>query len=406
MGSLEKTEGGITFPQGFRAAGVEAHVKYPNRKDFALLVSDVPAACAGIFTTNAIAAAPVRLDRERVKGGVIRAVAVNTGIANACTGKVGEADALKMSQFVAEALGIPEAQVAVCSTGVIGMTLPMDRIAEGVRLAVPALSYGAQAGSDAARAIMTTDTVPKSAAYSLDVGGVQVRFGGMSKGAGMIEPYMATMLGFVTTDAEVPAADLDEAVREAANASFNRIVIDNDRSTNDTLLLLANGKSGVKIDRSSPSWGDFKAAVTAVCRDLAKQMVMDGEGVSKFVTLTVSGADDDAEAQRIARSIARSMLVKTSWYGTDPNWGRVIAAAGYSGGHVEEEKVRISYGGVVAFDRGTVVADANSLAAMKQAMSARSFTVDVDLGLGSGTCTIYTSDLTHQYVTINADYTT
>ena len=406
MGSLEKTEGGITFPQGFRAAGVEAHVKYPNRKDFALLVSDVPAACAGIFTTNAIAAAPVRLDRERVKGGVIRAVAVNTGIANACTGKVGEADALTMSQLVAEALGIPEAQVAVCSTGVIGMTLPMDRIAEGVRLAVPALSYGAQAGADAARAIMTTDTVPKSAAYALDVGGVQVRFGGMSKGAGMIEPYMATMLGFVTTDAEVPAADLDEAVREAANTSFNRIVIDNDRSTNDTLLLLANGKSGVKIDRSSPSWGDFKAAVTAVCRDLAKQMVMDGEGVSKFVTLTVSGADDDAEAQRIARSIARSMLVKTSWYGTDPNWGRVIAAAGYSGGHVEEEKVRISYGGVVAFDRGTVVADADSLAAMKQAMSARSFTVDVDLGLGSGTCTIYTSDLTHQYVTINADYTT
>ena len=406
MGSLEKTEGGITFPQGFRAAGVEAHVKYPNRKDFALLVSDVPAACAGIFTTNAIAAAPVRLDRERVKGGVIRAVAVNTGIANACTGKVGEADALKMSQFVAEALGIPEAQVAVCSTGVIGMTLPMDRIAEGVRLAVPALSYGSQAGADAARAIMTTDTVPKSAAYALDVGGVQVRFGGMSKGAGMIEPYMATMLGFVTTDAEVPAADLDEAVREAANASFNRIVIDNDRSTNDTLLLLANGKSGVKIDRSSPNWVDFKAAVTAVCRDLAKQMVMDGEGVSKFVTLTVSGADDDAEAQRIARSIARSMLVKTSWYGTDPNWGRVIAAAGYSGGHVEEEKVRISYGGVVAFDRGTVVADADSLAAMKQAMSARAFTVDVDLGLGSGTCTIYTSDLTHQYVTINADYTT
>ena len=406
MDSFVKSEGGITFPRGFRAAGVEAHVKYPNRKDFALLVSDVPAACAGIFTTNAIAAAPVRLDRERVKGGVIRAVAVNTGIANACTGKVGEADALRMSQLVAEALGIPETQVAVCSTGVIGMTLPMDRIAEGVRLAVPALSYDAQAGADAARAIMTTDTVPKSAAYALDVGGGQVRFGGMSKGAGMIEPYMATMLGFVTTDAEVPAADLDEAVREAANASFNRIVIDNDRSTNDTLLLLANGKSGVKIDRNSPNWGDFKAAVTAVCKDLAKQMVMDGEGVSKFVTLTVSGAVDDAEAQRIARSIARSMLVKTSWYGTDPNWGRVIAAAGYSGAQVVEEKVRIAYGGIAAFDRGTVVADAETLAAMKKAMQERAFTVDVDLGLGSGSCTIYTSDLTHQYVTINADYTT
>ena len=168
----------------------------------------------------------------------------------------------------------------------------------------------------------------------------------------------------------------------------------------------ADVESGVKIDRTSPHWGEFKAAVTAICADLAKQMVMDGEGVSKFVTLTVSGADDDAEAQRIARSIARSMLVKTSWYGTDPNWGRVIAAAGYSGAHVEEAKARISYGGIVAFDRGTVIADAGTLAAMKKAMSERAFTVDVDLGLGSGACTIYTSDLTHQYVTINADYTT
>ena len=300
---------------------------------------------------------------------------------------------VSMSQFVAEALGIPEAQVAVCSTGVIGVKLPMDRIAEGVRLAVPALSYGAQAGSDASRAIMTTDTVPKSAAYAIAIDGVEVRFGGMSKGAGMIEPYMATMLGFVTTDADVPAADLDEAVREAANASFNRIVIDNDRSTNDTLLLLANGKSGVKIDRTSPHWGDFKVAVTAICADLAKQMVMDGEGVSKFITLTVTGAVDDAEAQRVARSIARSMLVKTSWYGTDPNWGRVIAAAGYSGARVEEEKARISYGGIVAFDRGTVIADADTLAAMKKAMSERAFTVDVDLGLGSGACTTLQNNL-------------
>ena len=253
---------------------------------------------------------------------------------------------------------------------------------------------------------MTTDTVPKAAAYAIEIDGVEVRFGGMSKGAGMIEPYMATMLGFVTTDADVPAADLDEAVREAANASFNRIVIDNDRSTNDTLLLLANGMSGVKIDRASPHWGEFKAAVTAICADLAKQMVMDGEGVSKFVTLTVTGAVDDAEAQRIARSIARSMLVKTSWYGTDPNWGRVICAAGYSGARVEEAKARISYGGIAAFDRGTVIADADTLAAMKKAMSERAFTVDVDLGLGDAACTIYTSDLTHQYVTINADYTT
>jgi glutamate N-acetyltransferase/amino-acid N-acetyltransferase len=217
---------------------------------------------------------------------------------------------------------------------------------------------------------------------------------------------MATMLGFVTTDADVSAEDLDEAVREAANVSFNRIVIDNDRSTNDTLMLLASGASGVKAGKGTPFWEDFKEAVKAVCRDLARQMVMDGEGVSKFVTLRVTGAVDDGDAERAARSIARSMLVKTSWYGRDPNWGRVIAAAGYSGSRVDEDKVRISYGEVAAFDRGRVVADEESLKAMKKVMEAREFDVSVDLGLGSGSCTIYTSDLTHQYVTINADYTT
>lgn len=404
MSSLVKKEGGVTFPRGYRACGVEAHVKYPNRKDFALLVSDTPASCAGVFTTNAIAAAPVRLDRERVKGGVLQAIAVNTGFANACTGKQGEENAQKMAELVANALSIPTETVAVCSTGVIGVNLPMDRIAEGVKLAVPRLST--EGWADASRAIMTTDTVPKAAAYSFMAGDVEVRFGGMSKGAGMIEPYMATMLGFVTTDADVSHEDLDEAVREAANASFNRIVIDNDRSTNDTLILLANGKAGVKIDKASPYWNEFKAAVKAVCTDLAKQMVMDGEGVSKFITLNVTGSVDDAEAQRIARSIARSMLVKTSWYGTDPNWGRVIAAAGYSGARVEEEKVRISYGDIVAFDRGRVVADEESLAAMKKIMMERAFEVNVDLGLGNGACTIYTADLTHEYVNINADYTT
>lgn len=405
MEHLEKTSGGVAFPLGFRASGVEAHVKYANRKDFALIVADSPATCAGIFTTNAIAAAPVRLCRERIREGVVRAVAVNTGFANACTGAKGEADAAETARMVAETLSVPEEQVAVCSTGVIGVTLPMNRIADGVRAAASMLSRDGSA--DAARAIMTTDTVPKMAAYVLTLpDGRKVRLGAMAKGAGMIEPYMATMLGFVTTDAAVPAADLDKAVREAASVSFNRIVIDNDRSTNDTLLLLASGASGVSIDSSSPFWGDFVEAVKTICLDLARQMVMDGEGVSKFVTLSVTGAADDAEAERAARSIARSMLVKTSWYGLDPNWGRVICAAGYSGARVEEAKVRIAYGDVVAFDRGRVIADEASLKAMKDVMSAREFAVSVDLGLGSGSCTIYTSDLTHKYVSINAEYTT
>lgn len=403
MDDITKISGGVTAPLGFKAAGVEAHVKYASRKDFALLVSDVPASCAGMFTTNAVAAAPVRLCRARVASGRLQAVAVNTGFANACTGKTGEANAEKMAELAAEGLSIPASLVAVCSTGVIGVNLPMDRIAEGVRLAVPALSR--DGAENASRAIMTTDTVPKSAARLVKIGGREVRIGGMCKGAGMIEPYMATMLGFITTDAAVAPALLQTALRAAVDSSFNRIVIDNDRSTNDTVMVLANGLSGAEIAEGSADFGLFAAALKEVCLDLAKQMVMDGEGVSKFITLSVTGAAHDADAQLAARSIARSMLVKTSWYGMDPNWGRVIAAAGYSGAKVVEEQTVIKYGPVVVFDHGRV-ADAETLAAVKKLMNERAFDVGVDLGVGNGSCTLYTSDLTHEYVNINADYTT
>ena len=396
---------GVTFPRGYRAAGVAASVKYLNRKDFALLSSDTPATVAGVFTTNAMAAAPVRYDRAVVARGRLSAIAVNTGFANACTGKTGEENVAKTARLVAEALSIPFEDVAVCSTGVIGTNLPMDRIAEGVRLAAAALSSSVEAADDAAHAIMTTDTVPKQASIAFEVGGREVRIGGMAKGAGMIEPYMATMLAFVTSDAEVSHDDLQAVVKEAADMSFNRIVIDNDRSTNDSLFLVANGASGVRLAPGLPGWDDFREAVKALCLCLAKQQVMDGEGVSKFVTLNVTGAKSAADAQTVARAIARSMLVKTSWYGTDPNWGRVICAAGYSGAAVEEGRTTISYDGVPAFRRGEV-ADAKTLAELKAAMEKRSFTVDVDLGLGDAACTLYTSDLTHQYVTINADYTT
>ncbi len=396
---------GVTYPRGYKAAGVAAQIKYPNRKDFALILSEMPASAAGVFTTNAVAAAPVRYDREVISRGKIAAIAVNTGFANACTGKTGEENVLKTVALVSSALGIDEDKVAVCSTGVIGVNLPMDRIAEAVKLAVPALSDTAEAADDAAHAIMTTDTVPKQASVSFEVEGKEVRIGGMSKGAGMIEPYMATLLAFVTCDACVAPQDLQAVVREAVGMSFNRIVIDNDRSTNDSLFLLANGASGVELAPGKPGWDDFREAVKAVCLCLAKQHVMDGEGVSKFVTLNVIGAASVADAQTVARSIARSMLVKTSWYGTDPNWGRVICAAGYSGVAVEEEKITISYDGIPAFDKGKV-ATGKILAEMKEAMKKRSFTVDVDLGAGSDSCTIYTSDLTHEYVNINADYTT
>lgn len=396
---------GVTFPKGFRAAGVAAQVKYPNRLDFALLTSDTPAEAAAVFTTNAVAAAPVRYDRRVVEKGRINAIAVNTGFANACTGKTGEENAEKTAQMVADALSVDKDTVAVCSTGVIGMNLPMDRIAEGIRLAKEELDYTPEAADRAAHAIMTTDTVPKQASLSIEIEGKEVRLGGMSKGAGMIEPYMATLLGFVTTDAFVSHEDLRTIIKEAVGVSFNRIVIDNDRSTNDSLFLLANGASGVKIAPDLPGWELFKEAVKTLCIALAKQHVMDGEGVSKFVTLNVTSAKSLSDAECVARSIARSMLVKTSWYGLDPNWGRVICAAGYSGVAVEEEKTTISYDGIPAFSKG-IVANAKTLAMMKEAMGKRSFTVDVDLGLGDKSFTIYTSDLTHEYVNINADYTT
>ncbi len=404
MNDLVKIAGGVTAPCGYRAAGVEAHVKYANRKDFALIVSDQPASAAGLFTTNAVAAAPVRLGRERLAGGRLRAIAVNTGFANACTGETGMQNAREMSRMVADALDIPDGEVLVASTGVIGMNLPMDRIAAGIALAKDALAR--DGGTDAAAAIMTTDTVPKQGAVGLDIDGVPVKMGGMCKGAGMIEPYLATMLAFITTDATVAPAHLKLALREAVDVSFNRVVIDNDRSTNDTVVLMANGAAGApELSPAHPDWPRFTAALTTLCTDLARQMVMDGEGVSKFVTLRITGARSDDDAQLAGRAIARSMLVKTSWYGLDPNWGRVIAAVGYSGAAVAEEQVRIRYGDVTAFDRGRV-ADAATRAALKAVMRARAFEVSVDLGLGAGACTLFTCDLTREYVNINADYTT
>ncbi|NLF22012.1 MAG: bifunctional glutamate N-acetyltransferase/amino-acid acetyltransferase ArgJ [Lentisphaerae bacterium] len=405
MNDLQTIEGGVTAPLGYQAAGVAAHIKVADRKDFALLVSDRTANAAGLFTTNAVAAAPVRLGRERLAAGRLRAIAVNTGYANACTGEIGMANARAMSCLVSDALGIPDAEVLVCSTGVIGMHLPMDRIATGVTRARAALC--ATAGYDAATAIMTTDTVPKQTAVRFLVDGRHpVTVGGMCKGAGMIEPYLATMLAFITTDAAVAPGDLQTALRQAVETSFNRVVIDNDRSTNDTAVMLANGAAAAPaLSPAHPAWPRFTAAVGTVCTELARQMVMDGEGATKFVTVRVTGARSPDDAQLAGRAIARSMLVKTSWFGLDPNWGRVIAAVGYSGAAVDESRARISYGGIAAFDRGRV-ADAAARDALKAVMSGRAFDVTVDLGLGEGSCTIFTCDLSREYVNINADYTT
>ncbi len=396
--------GGVTAPKGFRAAGVEAGIKYANRKDFALLVSDCPAAAAAVFTTNEVAAAPVQLDRAHMRSGRAQAVAINSGCANACTGKLGLQHAHAMARATAAALGIDTKLVLVCSTGVIGANLPIDRIVAGAGLA--ARSLRRTGGPDAARAIMTTDTVDKQAAVRVKIDGKTVTIGGMCKGSGMIEPNMATMLGFLTTDAAVDGRALQQALQVVADASFNRVVVDGDCSTNDTLILLANGVAGNRaLSPAHPQWARFVEALRAVAVELARQMVLDGEGATKFVTVRVTGARSARDAQLAARAIAKSALVKTSWFGIDPNWGRVICAAGYSGAAVSDQKAQIWYGAVCAYDRGRV-ADAATLRKLKAVMKARAFDVTVNLNLGRGEDTIYTCDFSLDYVKINADYTT
>jgi glutamate N-acetyltransferase/amino-acid N-acetyltransferase len=401
---IRSVTGGVTAPKGFRAAGVEAGIKYANRKDFALLVADQPAVAAAVFTTNQVAAAPVLLDRLHIRGGRAQAVAINSGCANACTGKLGMQNALAMARATAEALGIDEQLVLICSTGVIGANLPIDRIVAGAQKAAQCLRRNG--GPDAARAIMTTDTVDKQAARKLKIDGREVVIGGMCKGSGMIEPNMATMLGFLTTDAAVERRALQQALRSVADASFNRVVVDGDRSTNDTLILLASGAAGNReLAPTHPQWREFCEALLAVATDLAKQMVMDGEGATKLVTVRVQGARSARDAQQAARAIARSALVKTSWFGRDPNWGRVICAAGYSGAEVQDQRAQIWYGNVCAYDCGRV-ADAATLRKLKAVMQGRAFDVTVNLNLGKGADTIYTCDFSLDYVKINADYTT
>ncbi|MEG1933947.1 MAG: bifunctional glutamate N-acetyltransferase/amino-acid acetyltransferase ArgJ [Kiritimatiellia bacterium] len=399
--------GGVTSAKGFRAAGVEAGVKYANRRDIGLIFSEVPCTAAGIFTTNLVAAAPVLLDRAKLASSPkAQAVVINTGCANACTGEQGLADARLIAEESAKLLAIDSALMLVSSTGVIGTLLPTERIVAGVKKAKDALTSGVAMDETVARAIMTTDTKPKMAAVSCEIDGKTVTLGGMCKGAGMIEPMMATMLAYVTTDAAVDAAWLKQILKDAADVSFNRVVIDGDESTNDTLICLANGLAGNSVlNGAHPDAARFVAALKAVCTSLAQQIVMDGEGVSKFVTVKVSGARNDGDAHLVARAIARSPLVKTSWFGLDPNWGRVICATGYSGAEVDPAKVRILYGGICAYDLGRV-ADAATLGQMQNIMRERAFDVSVELGLGEGKDTIYTCDLTFDYVKINAEYTT
>ena len=406
MGKITCIKGGVCSAKGFRAAGVAAGIKYEGRNDVALLVADAPCAAAAVFTTNRVAAAPVVYDRAIVKGGRIQAILANSGCANACTGEEGLKDAKLSALVTAGELGIDPKHVLVASTGVIGRRLPMDRLMAGMKAAVQALGSTAAHGLDAEKAVMTTDTRPKEACATVVIGGKKVTVGGMAKGSGMIEPNMATMLGFITTDAAVSPAMLRRALKLAIARSFNRLVVDGDESTNDSVFLLASGAAGnAPITHGGEDFELFRAALEAVCISLVKQMARDGEGATKFVTVTVRGAKSEKDAARAARAVAKSPLAKTSWFGRDPNWGRVLAAVGYSGAEVVDTSAEVFYDKVWAFRRGQVAGEAQ-LAKLAKVLEKDAFEVVVDLHLGTGESSVYTCDFSLDYVHINADYTT
>jgi glutamate N-acetyltransferase/amino-acid N-acetyltransferase len=395
-------QGGVATPRGFRAAGISAGIKANGKPDLMLLVADAPAQIAAVFTTNKVIAAPVVVSKDHLgrSGGTARAIVVNSGCANACTGDAGLRDAREMTTETARLVGCPVEQVLVSSTGVIGVNLPMDKVRAGLPKAFAAL--GADQGPAAARAIMTTDISPKEAAARLSIGGREATIGGMCKGAGMIEPMMATMLGFVTTDVAAPKALLDRALREAVEQSFNAITVDGDSSTNDCLMLLASGASGVTID--DVSYGAFVAALTAVCKALALAIVRGGEGATKLVTVNVTGAATSAEARKAAKVIANSLLVKTAIHGGDPNWGRLICAAGRAGVAFDASRAAVTIGSILLFKDGQPHDELAPQAA--EYLKGADLTIGVDLGSGSASSTVWTCDLSAEYVRINADYRT
>ena len=387
---------------GFKAAGMHAGLKKNGAPDLGLIYSDTPAAAAAVFTRNRVQAAPVLLDRQRIRSGRAQAVIVNSGNANCCTGVRGLRDAERMGAATAASLGVPADDVLVASTGVIGQPLPVERI----ETAVPALvrQLAPEGFGELARAIMTTDTEPKLVSRTGTVGDRPYRLVGVAKGAGMIRPDMATMLCFVCTDAEVDAPLLDRALRRAVDVSFNRISIDGDTSTNDTVILMANGQSGARL-QTAPDEQGFMALLEGACLELARWMVRDGEGVGKTVEIRVQGARTLDEARQVADTIAHSPLVKTAFFGQDANWGRILAAAGRAGVPLDPDRLDLHFDDVQMVADGVgcgPAAEARATAVLKSP----AFTVTLDLNQGSETARLLTCDLSLDYVRINADYRT
>jgi glutamate N-acetyltransferase/amino-acid N-acetyltransferase len=398
---IEVIEGGICAAGGVRASAAVAGIKESGRPDMTLIVFDPPAEAAGVYTQNLVCAAPVALCRERVGKEPLRAILVNSGNANACTGQQGMDDAVHLCGGVAGMLGCPEEEVTMSSTGLIGVPLPVDIMEAKFAELVAGLSP--EGGRAAAEAIMTTDTRPKEFAVSIELPEGVVRLGGMSKGAGMIAPNMATMLAYLTTDAAVSSEALAPMLRAAANETFNCVTIDGDTSTNDTAILAATGASGVRAEEGEAR-ERFEAGLRRVCRELALAIVRDGEGVTKVVEVRVEGAADEADARRAARSVAESLLVKTAIFGGLPNWGRMLAAAGYSGAALDPERISLKFDDVPVVENGGPLEAGGE--GIEKILKKSEYTVTLGLGAGEAGAVFWTTDLGHEYIRINADYRT
>ena len=405
---MQFIEGGVTSPAGFKAAVAAAGIKYQGRTDMAMVYSEVPCDCAGTFTSNIVKAACVMWDKEIVESGrKMQVVVVNSGIANACTGQEGYDACRKTAEAVNEALGVPADTVAVASTGVIGMQLPTDKLANGVKAMAPQLDSSKEAGTAASKAIMTTDTINKEIAVTFEVGGKTVTLGGMSKGSGMIHPNMCTMLGFLTTDLAIDKKLMQEALSSVITDTFNMITVDGDTSTNDTLLLMANGLAGNPVIRSkNTDYEVFYEALNTVCEFLAKKMAGDGEGATKLFECKVVNAKTKEDARILSKAVVGSNLSKAAIFGCDANFGRFLCAMGYSGSKFDQNDVELFFvskaGKLQVFDKGVPLSFDEGLA--KKIMEEKEVTVFVDMHEGDAEATAWGCDLTYDYVKINADY--
>lgn len=403
MFSEKNAAAGVTFPKGFKAAGVKAGIKKSGNLDLALIYTEKEAAVAGVFTKNAVAAAPVIVSREVVKGGKAHAIVANAGCANACTGETGLVNARKMAALAAAEVGCAPDEVLVGSTGIIGVNLPMNKLEAGIKAAAAELSE--DGSKNAGNAIITTDTYSKAGACEVEIGGKAVRFGVIAKGSGMIQPNMATMLCYITTDANISSQLMQKALSDIVEVSFNMISVDGDMSTNDTVLVLANGESGApEITEGSPEYDKFYATLKEICQELSKRIAADGEGATKFLTINVSGTKTFEDAKTVAMSIAKSPLVKTAFFGEDPNWGRVICAVGYAGIPMVPEKTVIKFGSIPVY--------ANGLGAefkeedIHKVMAEHDIVIDVEMGMGDAKATVWSCDFSYEYVKINGEYHT